>query len=181
MTQQFVNGVKRTVLVDTGCSKTMVHMSCCPQWNKNEVNVMTVGGELRKCKGVGQMYIKPPHGLPVNVDVLVVSFRPLIFDLVLGMNAITAVGGVIVLSPTKVELGGIKNMCGAVVNKKLKLQEKIEVVQKDFKVIYNRSDRTWTVQWEWGSGTQPEQLLNSVSQYHVLPEAQQEFDAELNK
>uniref|UniRef100_A0A5S6R3I8 CCHC-type domain-containing protein n=1 Tax=Trichuris muris TaxID=70415 RepID=A0A5S6R3I8_TRIMR len=46
------NGVYRSVLVDTGCSKCIAHVTCCENWRKEQVTVTTVSGQSLQCIGV---------------------------------------------------------------------------------------------------------------------------------
>ena len=74
--------------------------------------------ERQQCVGVGQVNVSTRDGISVDIDVLVVKFRPLNFDFVLGMNGIAAVGGVTVKSSCDVQLGP-ESVCGAMISGRL--------------------------------------------------------------
>lgn len=57
-----VDGVRCDTLVDTGCTKSIAHVSTCSHWTKQEVQVVTVGGERYKCEGTGVMHVRLPSG-----------------------------------------------------------------------------------------------------------------------
>ena len=57
VTHLTVDGVKRTVLIDTGCSMSIVHVSCCSRWSEKNVDLMTINGERQQCVGVGQVSV----------------------------------------------------------------------------------------------------------------------------
>ncbi|MPC72747.1 hypothetical protein E2C01_067060 [Portunus trituberculatus] len=48
-----VDGVQRRVLVDTGCSRSIAHVSCCKAWKEGGVNMVTISCEEWKCEGKG--------------------------------------------------------------------------------------------------------------------------------
>lgn len=115
VTSVTVDGVKRSVLIDTGCSVSIVHMSCCLRWSEKKVDLLTINGERQQCVGVGQVNVSTQDGISTDTDVLVVKFRPLNFDLILGMIGIAAVGGVTLKSSCDVHLGP-KSVCGAMIS-----------------------------------------------------------------
>lgn len=96
--QLVVDGVRRNVLVDTGCSTSIICASSCSNWTESRASFVTVSGETTECLGVGHVFIELPKHRSVKVDVLVVKFRPIGFDFILGMNGITSLGGVSVNS-----------------------------------------------------------------------------------
>ena len=111
---------------------------------------------------------------------LVVKFRPLNFNFILGMNGIAAVGGVTVKSSHDVQLGQ-QSVCGATVSDGPMLLLKIEVVEKDYNVSYEDSAKAWTVKWRWAAGEEPAHLLNGVAEYHVPVMVRAEYESELEK
>ena len=48
-----VNGRERMALIDTGCSRSIVHASACGDWRRQRESVFTVSGERSECDGVG--------------------------------------------------------------------------------------------------------------------------------
>ena len=60
------------------------------------MDLLMISGERQQCVGVGQVNVLTRDGTSVDIDVLVVKFRPLNFDFILGINGIAAVGDVTV-------------------------------------------------------------------------------------
>ncbi|KRY48689.1 hypothetical protein T03_15204 [Trichinella britovi] len=87
-----VGGIRRRVLVDTGCSVCVAHASCCRSWREEDVAITTMCGRAMRCEGTGVVQLRP-HG------------KPLGYDLILGMNGIAALGGVTVTGGRCVRFG----------------------------------------------------------------------------
>ena len=56
-----INGCKRSALIDTGCTQTLVRKACCSAWEK-KVPVLTVGGGSLVCCGVSVVHISVGDG-----------------------------------------------------------------------------------------------------------------------
>ncbi|KAF0307742.1 Retrovirus-related Pol polyprotein from transposon 297 [Amphibalanus amphitrite] len=65
---------------------------------QRRINVITVSGGRYECRGTGPVRVGVCSGVSADVNALVVADRPLGFDLVLGMDAVVALGGVTVKS-----------------------------------------------------------------------------------
>ena len=100
-----VNDVERRVMVDTGCSQCLVHVSCCGSWTRSSAAIVTMDGSRHQCMGVTTVCIHAECEPPKFVQALVVNFRPLNFDFILGMNGVLAFGGMCVRSDGTVMLG----------------------------------------------------------------------------
>jgi len=50
--------------------------------------VVTVGGQKQCCEGVGRICLQVHEDKSVGVDALVVNFKPLGFECILGVNGI---------------------------------------------------------------------------------------------
>ena len=94
-----VDGAICHALVDSGCSHCIVHAPYCASWTRKRANVMTMSGERQRCEGVGRVQLRVSNGDSVVVDVYVVDFKPLGFEFILGVNGISALGGV-TISPS---------------------------------------------------------------------------------
>ena len=105
-----VNGRRCDVLVDTGCTDNIVFAGRCRQWTPLRVTISTMGGSTLGCLGVSQVTLSA-GGSWVTLPALVMAVRPMGVDFVLGMDGISALGGVRVRSSTDVGLGQV---CGAV-------------------------------------------------------------------
>ncbi|KRX11860.1 hypothetical protein T07_3627, partial [Trichinella nelsoni] len=100
-----VGGIRRRVLVDTGCSVCVAHASCCRSWRKEDVTITTMCGQAMGCEGTGVVQLRPRGKGPIEVEVIVVRSKPLGYDLILGMNGIAALGGVTVSGGRCVRFG----------------------------------------------------------------------------
>lgn len=58
------------------------------------MNVETIGGWMRACCGVGAINICIDNGNSAEINVVVVCDKPVGFDLLAGIDAITALGGI---------------------------------------------------------------------------------------
>ena len=86
------------------------------------VNVMTIGGMSRPCCGDGMVTESTEEGSSAKISVLVVRGKQLGFDLLLGIDAIKALGGMVFGPTGSVQLG----------NKKIVKCAAISINQPDF-------------------------------------------------
>ena len=103
-----VDGAICLALIDSGCSHCIVHAPYCASWTRKSVDVMTVSGERQRCEGVGRVKLRVGNGSSVVVDVYVVDFKPLGFEFILGINGISALGGVTILPSLATRFGSAK-------------------------------------------------------------------------
>ena len=54
-----IDGMRCTALVDTGCTQTLIRKVCCQVWERKEVHVVTVDGNILKCCGIGMVRLGP--------------------------------------------------------------------------------------------------------------------------
>ena len=94
-----VDGAICHALVDSGCSHCIVHAPYCAPWTRKGADVMTMSGERQPCEGVGRVQLRVYNGDSVVADVYVVDFKPLGFEFILGVNGISALGGM-TISPS---------------------------------------------------------------------------------
>uniref|UniRef100_A0A5S6QMU4 Integrase catalytic domain-containing protein n=1 Tax=Trichuris muris TaxID=70415 RepID=A0A5S6QMU4_TRIMR len=170
-----VDGVRRTVLVDTGSSKCIICSSCCSNWTKIPVNITAVNGSELRCEGQGAVDLRPNGGGRATVEVIVTDSKPLGFDFILGMNGIIALGGVTVESRRRVRFGTESTeVCAADV-------APIKLEQRDFTATFCPAKRTWSMRWKWTNGTKPDVLKNRVQEYSLTHEARASYEEELGK
>ena len=173
-----VNGVHCDALVDTGCTKSIAHISVCQKWNKRKVSVTTVSGQQHWCEGTGQVNVALQSGHTATVDVLVVTQRPLGLPFILGMNGVDAMNGVTVSSSRSVRFGAElaerpeQAACSAAV---------VSADETDFTVTYDAVKKKWSVLWKWSDGEEPKQLQNKAEEYRIPPSARQEYEEALCK
>ena len=59
--------------------------------------------------------------------------------------------------------------------------ESIRIDEKDYTVVFEPKNRTWTVEWKWAGGQAPEGMKNKVAAYTVPEDRRSEYEAELEK
>ncbi|KAF0308745.1 uncharacterized protein FJT64_020061 [Amphibalanus amphitrite] len=96
---------RRVALIDSGCTRTLVHESVCHQWRRSAAEVITVNGQRLQCEGAAEVRLAVPGCRAVEVSALVIRERPLGFAVIVGMDAIRSLGGVTVRSPSDVQFG----------------------------------------------------------------------------
>ena len=184
-----VNGVRRSVLVDSGCTRCIAHVSCCDSWTKRDVRVIAVNGESQQCLGTAVVSLQAGDVDAGSVDVLVVDYRPLGFDFILGMNAISALGGVTVCSSHDVKFGPLGQMSPSTgaspVHTSSPVQpiccSAITVDEPDFTASFDAEENAWTVKWKWSNGHEPGVLKNKIPEYAVPDSARNEYENELEE
>ena len=93
-----VNGV----LVDTGCSRSIVSADSRAAWSDQQVDMRTIDGTSRACCGVGTVSILTNGDCHAVVNVLVARERPLGYDLLIGIDVTRALRGVMTI-PVRTE------------------------------------------------------------------------------
>ena len=178
MKEVTVNGANLAALVDSGCTRTLVHESVCRRWRGGAVRVVTVSGEQLECAGTSDVSIAV-SSCAVEVSALVVRERPLGFGVILGMDAIQALGGVTVRSPCEVRFACEETSCTVAGVAAEDSQTELKVEKDDFVVTFDPVLRRWTVSWKW-SGSPPSALGGAVHEYPVPAEARAEYETELD-
>ena len=202
-----VNDVARKVLVDSGCSRCLVHVSACGSWRPSDVGIVTMDGARHRCLGVSTVCVKTELGSPKFIEAFVIDFRPLNYDFVLGMNGVKALGGVCIGADGEVTFsdGGTKHRsivgvpAGGLMEEALvEARESaggdtvdaaasvvtadnrdITVEEADFRVTFDARKRQWTVMWKWSGDGKPDDLKNSVGEYTVKPAVRVEYEREI--
>ena len=105
VTNTSVDGAICLALIDSGCSHCIVHAPYCVLWTRKSADVMTVSGQRQRCEGVGRVKLRVCNGSSVVVDVYVVDFKPLGVNFILGINGISALGGVTILPSLATRFG----------------------------------------------------------------------------
>ena len=197
-----VNDVRRNVMVDSGCSRCLVHVSCCGSWTRTDSAIVTVDGTRHQCLGVSSVCLQDGSGPPKFVQALVVDFRPLNFDFILGMNGLQAFGGAFIEGNGKVTLGPEKRERGErrtevegltagaadVKSDEMKPMEQkndvrscedLVIDENDFVVRFDSVKKQWTAAWKWNDDQKPEALKNCVAEYSIKAEAKAEYEKEI--
>ena len=170
-----VDGHRCRALVDTGCTENLVHKSVCRVWRPRRTAVTSMSGDPFFASGVGKVLLSTCSGQSAEVNVLVLDEKPMGIEMVLGVPSISALGGVMVESPTAVRFCGKADFTPAEGSSK----EELVVDAPDFSVRFDAEERAWTMSWKWEDGAEPVCLPNCVPEYAMSAEARMEFEAEL--
>ena len=223
-----VDGAICRALVDSGCSHCIVHAPYCASWTRKRVDVMTMSGERQRCEGVGRVQLRVSNGDSVVVDVYVVDFKPLGFEFILGVNGISALGGVTISPSLAMHFGSadekpicavatqvekivgagvtqaektvgtgvtqVKKTVGTGVTQAEKIvgagvtqaektvgEGAIEIDEPDFRVLFDASEKAWTVTWKWSDDTEPDALRNRVTEYAIPTAARSSYEQEIQE
>ncbi len=84
-----------SVLIDLGCSSTIVNTKLCHTWSKRHVRIMTINGKRQVCCGDCQRGFILTLGHLLK-SLLVMRKKILGFDLLLGYDTIEALGSVLI-------------------------------------------------------------------------------------
>ena len=190
-----VDGAICRALVDSGCSHCIVHAPYCASWTRKRADVMTMSGERQRCEGVGRVQLRVSNGDSVVVDVYVVDFKPLGFEFILGVNCISALGGVTISPSLAMHFGSadekpicavatqVKKIVGAGVTQAEKTagEGAIEFDEPDFQVLFDASEKAWTATWKWSDDTEPDALRNRVTEYAIPTAARSSYEEEIQE
>ena len=180
----------------------LVHVSCCGSWERSsDAAIITTDGARHHCMGVSNVCLQAGTGPPRFVRVLVVSFRPLNFDFILGMNGVKAFGGARIEGNGKVTLGyetpaseqrrsGTQGVVAGGATRKSEMKpveevsdgricEDLVINESDFEVRFDAKEKQWTAAWKWTKDSQPEALKNCMSEYAIKAEAKNEYEQEI--
>lgn len=79
------------------------------------------------------------------------------FDLLLGVDAMKALGGVVVGPKRSAQIG----------DGKVTICADISINKRDFTATFDYQNRIWTAAWKWSEDCAPEGMKNGVSEYTV--------------
>ena len=130
----------------------------------------TISGETWTCCRVGVVNIRTRTGNSANVEALVALKKPLSFDLLLGYDAIRALGGVHITQTGAVQFQEKTPVCAA-----------LRIDQPDFSVEFDPHQKAWTTSWRWSGNQEPAKLWNGVAKYHVPDQIRPAYEEELRE
>ena len=154
--QIYVNVTLCSALLDSSCSRTIVFVGLCHTWKEKGVRVTTISGKMRTCYRVGTVNISTRTRNSANIEALVALKKPLSFDLLLGYDAIRALGGVHITQAGAVQFQEKTPVCAA-----------LRIDQPNFSVEFDLHQKAWTASWRWSGNQEPAKLWNRVAEYHV--------------
>ena len=174
-----INGNKLRALVDTGCSLTLVKSSVVMSVGRGP-EVVAFDGRRVRCRGKSSVYIMVGHH-KLFLSAIVVDNMLDGIDVVLGMDAITELGGVTV-SGGSIEFGS--DVCiGAVGWSTAWCAEEepsLSIEDKDFSAWFD--GQKWIVRWHWRGGQEPE-LKARIPCFNkgLTGQTKEAFDREVEK
>ena len=182
-TTVLVNGRKCQVMVDTGCTRTIVHEGMCDKWFRKSVAMTQIGGTDWRCQGTSRVRVTVGGGVEVEVRANVSNVKPFGFECVLGMDAIKKLKGVNVVDETTVSFGAQSEVCASMVEPDDRVQDggELQVDERDFRARFDPRSKCWTMAWKWRDEREPEVLRNVRSEYAIPPEARQRYEEEVEE
>ena len=57
----------------------------------------------------------------------------------------------------------------------------IEIDEPDFCVLFDASEKAWTVTWKWSDDTEPDALRNRVTEYAIPTAARSSYEEEIQE
>ena len=169
-----IDGVDCRVLIDSGCSCCLVYAPICKSWTERRISVTTMSGQQQRCRGTGRVTVRTANGVEAMVEALIVDFKPLGMDCILGMTGITALGGVTICPPDRAKFGANDSealTCAAAAD--------LRVDRPDFTATFSAERAAWTVSWHWDE--EPGKLQNGVAEYPVPPDLREAYEDELQR
>ena len=142
----------------------------CPTWKEKGVRVTTISGEMQTCCRVGAVNICTRTENSANVKALVALKKPLSFDLLLGYDAIRALGGVHITQTGTVQFQEKTPVCAALI-----------IDQPVFSVEFDPHQKAWTASWRWLGNQELAKLWNGVAEYHVPDQIRPAYEEELRE
>lgn len=97
-----------------------------------------IGGRMQACCGVGTINICTNNGNSAEVEVLVVYDKPVGFDLLAGIDVITALGGI-----NMTQTGAVL-LC----SKETPICSMFHIYQPGFSAEFSHKPRVWTAKWK---------------------------------
>ena len=169
-------------MVDCGCTKTLVHKDWCGEWQRQNVEMLTITEEKWKCLGVARVRMETPGGLSTEVGVNVMATKPFGFPCILGLDAIRQLGGVTIRGDRPVEF--CAEVCAAGVvpsSRDTAGAVELRVEERDFAAVFDAKAKEWTLEWKWRGEQEPGMLRNKLEQYAVPDEARGEYEKEVRE
>ena len=166
-----VNGSWCQAMVDSGCTRTIVHASKCKKWRRRAVVMKQIGGDGWRCQGTAKVLVEAKGGGEAEVSVNVTTAKPFGFECVLGMDVIKRMGGVTILDEATAVFGTERGTSAAAVQ-----QGELRVDEKDFNAAFDPVEKCWTMAWKWRDDQYPTVLKNQRGEYAVPPEARRQYE-----
>ena len=164
----YIDSASCLVLQNSALKMDCEHPKLCRSWSKQGMAVTTITGALQTCCGKSIIRIHTATGNSATIDVLGIWGEPLNFNLLLGINAIKALGSIYITQYGSMKFEETWPFCAVICISKDDLSAKFEERQG-----------VWVAAWKWSAGCAPEKLWNRISEYPVLSRLREEHQHEL--
>lgn len=171
--QAVVNGKQARALLDSGCSTSIISkrivQNCDLRHSKRQITMMN--GKTTDACWEYDCCIQV-LGRVVTLSCFVCDILPG-YDLLLGMDAVSALGGVSISGDRRTVTVKPNDFCGAALS-----AEELIIKDKDFEAKFENG--RWVAAWKWTESCNPI-LSNRVSQYSMKEEIRPAFNAEIQE
>ena len=153
-------------LLDTGCSKSIISSDFPFRANRKKSlkEVVMMNGDVAQCSDSVDVEIRVgSESLILNC--LVMNMLPG-FDMLLGMDVVSQLGGVHVRADGDVCFGPMSRQVAA---------SAIHLSDKDYHISFN--DGTWSARWTWADSSQEPVLSNQVPNYRISEDVAPQFES----
>lgn len=161
-----------TALIDSGCTCCIISEALCRHWVRRRSAVETLGGISFTCIGVSGCTIEVDDCV-ASLEMMVVPGKPMNFDLIFGINAIRALGGVCIFG------GGIMFGNRGCLRRQCAAGQQLKEEKPGYSIEFDSVSNRWTCKYNWIEGVEPVTIPNRISQYNVPDDAKQDFDREI--
>ena len=159
-----INGCFRRALVDTRCTTTIVHSTVVAERRSGSSYVIAFDGSVVQCKESGGLEITVGE-VTITVDAIVVERIVKGVDVVLGLDAITQLGGVTIYNGM-IKFGHVHVTATACVETISELADNNEAcIIRDTDFLAKFDGEFWTVEWFW-KNKKPPKLTNTIGLYN---------------
>ena len=136
-------------------------------WSSQQVDMWTIDGTSQAYCGVGTVSLLTNGGGHAIVNIVACE-RLLGYDLLIGIDAIRALGGITVTPAGDAKLGGGKEACAALC-----------VNEPDFDASFDYNEKIWTARWKWTRKKASTLLCNQIAEYKTPDNIRGEYVREL--
>ena len=100
-----IDGRECKAMVDSGCTRTLIHKDWCGHWERRNVGMWTVNEQKWSCLGVARVRIATACGRVAEVEAYVLPKQPFGFPCILGLDASDQWGGMTIRADRSVRFG----------------------------------------------------------------------------
>ena len=156
-----VNDKRVRVLIDTGCTVTLIRSGLSSDC-RGTSTIRAVDGQKVACRGISTVTLEI-CGQLLNTEAIVMEKMIDVVDIIMGMDVILELGGVIIKENGNMEFRGGDFATSIHLNSMNKEKIQCEVEDNDFSAKFE--GMRWTVDWKWTLGTLI--LKNNIDRYYT--------------